>query len=84
MFLLNFIILEKISLLPQPDCSTTSLKTLSLPIKIFDSLCFRKLYPTKIKNVDIQTEVSSQFGFNTINSTIYKIPEYLHPLSFSN
>ena len=33
-------------------------------------LGFRKMYPTKLDNMDIQTEVYSQFGFNTVNFTI--------------
>ena len=28
------------------------------------------MYPTKLDNMDIQTEVLSQFGFNTVNFTI--------------
>ena len=34
------------------------------------SLGFGKMYPTKLDNMDIQTEVSSQFGFDTVNVTI--------------
>ena len=28
------------------------------------------MYPTKHDNIDIQTEISSQFGFKTVNLTI--------------
>ena len=28
------------------------------------------MYPTKLDNIDIQTDVSSQFGFKTVNLTM--------------
>ena len=65
---LNILKIE--SYLPQPGGRKTAVKTQSfVDIILFIVLDLLKV-STKLDNMDIQTDVSSQFDFNTVNLTI--------------
>ena len=58
------------SVLPQPEGTTMAYRPYNGPTEpisgrynVIHSLGFGKMYPTKLENMDIQIDISSQFGF---------------------